>query len=224
MSNTYQHTGESLTVRIAEQLILDNFAGQTIKTIDLKRQVVQLHLDSGGKEYDPSVVRTHPAERAVRNLKTRGLASNDHVPYATWEIYSQSTPETSPIEDDFDPAKTVGSGDAAVYLYYFHAYRKLADLEGKSIWACKIGTTNDNPHTRIRSQVGTEMPEHPKIGLIIKTDTPGDIEKRIHEILKATDRHIENAPGAEWFLTNPDAVEKIYDNLLGGQSENTDDE
>lgn len=224
MQNTYQYAGEPFTVRIAEALILENFAGQTIKTEDLKRQVVQLHLDSGGKEHNPAQVRTHPVQRAVRNLKTRGLASNDRVPHATWEIYSQSNPETIPIEDNFDSTKTVGSGDATVYLYWFPAYRKLAKLQGESIWRCKIGTTNDDPHMRISSQVGTEMPEYPKIGLIIKTDTPDDIEKRIHEILKATDRHIEDAPGTEWFLTNPDAVEKIFDNLSSGQSENTNDE
>ena len=57
------------------------------------------------------------------------------------------------------------------------------------------------------------MPEEPEIGLIIKTDNPSDLEQRIHNMLKEFNRHIENAPGTEWFLTNPNQVEEIYNNL-----------
>ena len=58
------------------------------------------------------------------------------------------------------------------------------------------------------------MPEYPEIGLIIETDNPPHIEQLIHGILKALNRHIEeDAPGTEWFRTNPNEVEAIYNNL-----------
>ncbi|RKU24041.1 hypothetical protein C6503_02135 [Candidatus Poribacteria bacterium] len=118
---------------------------------------------------------------------------------------------------DLDPERTIGSGKSSVYLYYYPQYRESAESKGEQVWACKIGKTIHNEADgRIRSQA-TGLPERPMIGLHIKTDRPKKIEDIIHDILKIRGKHIEEAPGREWFLTSPSEVEEIY-NFIGESS------
>ena len=114
---------------------------------------------------------------------------------------------------DLDPEKTIGSGNSSVYLYYYPRYRESAESKGEKFWECKIGRTiHGEADGRIRGQV-TGLPESPKIGLHIKTDRPKKIEDIIHDILKVRGKHVEDAPGREWFLTSPSEVEEIYNSI-----------
>ena len=109
------------------------------------------------------------------------------------------------------PEKTIGIGKGSVYLYYYPQYRESAESKGETIWACKIGKTiHGEADGRIKPQV-TGQPESPKIGLHIKTDREEKIERIIHDILKVRGKHIDDAPGVEWFLTSPSEVEEIYE-------------
>ncbi len=118
---------------------------------------------------------------------------------------------------DLDPEKTIGIGKGSVYLYYYPQYRESAEAKGETVWRCKIGKTkNQELDGRIKGQA-TGLPENPKIGLHIKTDTEEKIERIIHDILKVRGKHIEEAPGREWFLTSPCEVEEIY-NFIGESS------
>ncbi len=111
---------------------------------------------------------------------------------------------------DLETEMITGSGKSSVYLYYYPQYRESAESKGEKVWKCKIGRTiHGKADTRIRSQA-TGLPEIPKIGLHIKTDKPKEIERSIHSILKGRGKHIEEAPGSEWFLTSPSEVEEIY--------------
>lgn len=105
---------------------------------------------------------------------------------------------------------TIGSGRNSVYLYYDQQRRDSAESKGENIWECKIGMTIQELHARIYQQTGTTVPaEKLKIGLHIKTDKHEKIERIIHDILKVRGKHIEKAPGTEWFLTNPAEVKEI---------------
>ena len=118
---------------------------------------------------------------------------------------------------DLDPERTIGSGKSSVYLYYYPQYRESAESKGEKVWECKIGRTiHGEADGRIRGQA-TGLPESPKIGLHIKTDNQVKIEQIIHDILKVRGKHIEDAPGREWFLTSPSEVEEIY-NFIGENS------
>ena len=109
--------------------------------------------------------------------------------------------------------KTIGYGKESVYLYYYPQYRKSAESKGEEVWECKIGKTVDSEaNKRIKSQT-TGLPENPKIGLHIKTDKAREIEQIIHKILKVHGKHIDEAPGTEWFLTSPSEVEEIYKSI-----------
>ena len=110
---------------------------------------------------------------------------------------------------------TIGSGRNSVYLYYDQQKRDSAESKGENIWECKIGMTIQELHIRIYQQAGTAVPaERLKIGLRIKIDKSKKmvekIEGIIHDILKVRGKHIEEAPGTEWFLTSPSEVKKIY--------------
>ena len=111
---------------------------------------------------------------------------------------------------DLDPERTIGSGSSSVYLYYYPQYRESAESKGENVWECQIGRTiHSEADGRIRGQA-TGLPENPKIGLHIKTNVEVKIEQIIHDILKGRGKHIEEAPGREWFLTSPSEVEEIY--------------
>ena len=63
----------------------------------------------------------------------------------------------------------------------------------------------------LNSQVATALPEEPKIGLIIQTDNPVGVEKQIHDILDNAGLRKADAPGQEWFVTNPNQVKRFYE-------------
>ena len=110
--------------------------------------------------------------------------------------------------------RTIGSGNSSVYLYYYPQYRESSESKGEKVWECKIGRTiHGEADGRIRGQA-TGLPENPKSGLHIKTNKQEKIERIIHDILKVRGKHIEEAPGREWFLTSPSEVEEIY-NFIG---------
>ena len=114
-------------------------------------------------------------------------------------------------DDSTDEVKRIGSGDNSVYVYYYPNYKQCAELQGKDAWPCKIGCSEyQNPIHRILEQAGTGMPEKPEIALIMLTNQPREIESAIHNLLY----RITDAPGAEWFRTNPDRVEEIYNIII----------
>jgi HTH-type transcriptional regulator/antitoxin HipB len=94
--------------------------------------------------------------------------------------------------------KVIGSGPESVYVYYFPS-----DYSPPS-WPCKIGRSKGDPLVRIRAQQAS-MKERPLIPLVIKTDDSILLEAELHCSLTRCD-----AFGKEWFMTNPDEVERAY--------------
>lgn len=91
----------------------------------------------------------------------------------------------------------IGIGEESVYLYYYPAYKNLAEQDGKKVWACKIGKTKNEVDSRIEKQCRTALPEEPEVGLIIKCDDASVLEKALHRILRLEDKCLEQAPGSE---------------------------
>ena len=110
--------------------------------------------------------------------------------------------------------KIIGSGYKAVYIFYYDTYKQYANLQGKNIWACKIGRTDTDPISRVFGQAGTCYPELPHIALIIKCANSSIIETTLHNILKLRGKWMEDAPGTEWFITSPDEIETIYNGIF----------
>ena len=103
----------------------------------------------------------------------------------------------------------------SVYLYYYSAYKRLAEFQNEEVWACKIGKARNDPISRILSQTRTALPEYPKVGLIIKTDNYSLMENTIQNILILQGKHKQDAPGNEWFITSPSEVERVYESIMG---------
>ena len=202
MNQSYKYAGKPLTERIARELVIEIFAGETgVEKKQIKQAVDETHTSRGGI---PSTNEMHPVSSALNIMKKQGLANNPIR--GMWSILSN--PDVHP-NDPFssDAVRTLGSGNSSVYLYYYPAYRCLAEYEGKAFWACQIDKTG--------SQVPTAMPEPPEIRLIFKTDDSENLEQTLHNVLKFRGKYITGVPGGKWFLTSPSEVEEIYKNVVG---------
>ncbi len=213
MNNQDKYFEKSLTPGIAEKLIQELFAGQTVQKQKIISDVEETHLERGGL---PSRAQfNNPVTLALYNMRREGRANNPEQSN-NWLISSSTQDDDSVDPDpnslDLKPEKIIGSGKQSVYLYYYPIYRRLAELEGKEVWACKIGKARNDPLVRISAQTRTALPEYPTVGLIIKTDEFTLMETTIQNILKLQGKHKQDAPGTEWFITSPSEVEQIYKN------------
>lgn len=228
MSEKYEHAGLPFTKQIAAELIFKTYVGKSpVDERILLKQIYQIHETGGGlpperkfSQQDSFNVNRH-VRQALSGLHTNGCATRDEWSRHLWYIH-----EMNIHRDEREYPKTLGKGSQEVYCYYYRAYRENAVLTkidpvwkmdiGKILWECKIGETHeqDTP-TRVRQQIGVP-PEQPVIALILKTDDSQRLENMIHEILKFWDREIPEAQGKEWFLTFPDEVEHIYQEIQHG--------
>ena len=209
------NTPEYLTIGRARQLILQRFRGQTrVPTWQIVNHVEEVHCE-GVRELSANEKQI-VSDALTRQLRTEGLADNPERGY--WSFLTtapkmiekpQSQVDTSGVKN-IAPERTIGSGKSSVYLYYYPQYRESAESKGEKVWQCEIGRTiHGEADGRIREQA-TGLPESAKIGLHVKTDNCEKIERIIHDILKVRGKHIEDAPGTEWFMTSPSEVEEIY--------------
>lgn len=79
-----------LVPRIAEQLIIELFAGQTKELQVIKTKVEEIHKQQGGLQHTAEI---HPVERALNNLKRVGKA--EKPPHAYWKIHAIEEQTTS---------------------------------------------------------------------------------------------------------------------------------
>ena len=212
----YKHKNRSLTGKVAEPLILELFDKQTeVPKSVIEEKVTDLHLSQGGL---PQTSETSfPIVNGLDRLKDKDQADNPKRGF--WTINSagikEGIPDVPVAVEEKEGTLTVGEGTSCVYLYYFPTYRSYAQLQGKESFPCKIGRTDaSDPSVYINNQAGTSLPEGPVIGLIILTDDPVGREKRMHDILDTARLRKEDAPGSEWFVTNPEQVKGFYE-LLG---------
>ena len=214
MNDQYEYVEKPLTPGIAKKLIQELFGGQTVQKQEVMRIVDETHRERGGL---PSRAQfNNPVTLALYNMRREGQASNPG-PGDNWLIppSTQDDDSVNSEPDNLEPEKIIGSGRQSVYLYYYPAYQRLAELQGEEVWACKIGKARNDPLIRISSQTRTALPEYPKVGLIIKTNEFALMETTIQNILKLQGKHMQNAPGTEWFLTSPNEVETVYENNFG---------
>ena len=213
MNDQYKYFEKPLTLKMARELIQELFAGQTVQKQEIMRVVVEKHLERGGL---PATARSNnPVTLALWHLKRGGQANNPSED--NWLILSspQDDDSVNSERDNLVPERTIGSGKQSVYLYYYPAYQILAELQDEEVWACKIGRSRSGAISRIRSQTRTALPEFPKVGLIIKTDESGLMEKAIQYILRIQGKQKQDAPGNEWFITSSSEVEQVYENIFG---------
>ena len=74
MNNQYEYAEKPLTPNMAQELIQELFAGQTVQKQEIIRIVDEAHLERGG--LDPSSERGHPVTIALSKMKRDRQADN----------------------------------------------------------------------------------------------------------------------------------------------------
>lgn len=198
------------------------------KRRDLATRVLEEHKAAGGiagKQNELNV-----AKKALQDLQSDGMVVNASPGHWRW-VSSASAPveptvkketaETTPIipvdfsdEDDSEEAdsstvKQIGSGSETVYVYFNPNDKKLAQLENRRVWECKVGRTGAmDSYSRLVGQgARTALSRLPVVGLLIKTNDSAALEKALHASLRLNDAQVADSPGIEWFMTSPELIE-----------------
>jgi hypothetical protein len=219
--------GLPFTGTVARQIMEELFRMQPHwKSSTLFDRIVQLHRERGGSTAsDPSFM----IRRALQDLKNDGSvfapghgwwawkdASSESVAVPQEQVQQTTNPGDEVIED-FEPVlkadKEIGTGPECVYLYFNPNDRRLANLEGRGAWECKIGRTNTgDPSRRILSQgVNTALSRLPTLGLIIWTLDSSALENALHSSLRLVGAEVPESLGNEWFIASPARVEAWYE-------------
>lgn len=203
----YKFRSIPLVGAAVREIILELYAGKDpVSQKQIREDVLDYHLKNGGKP--PEAKLENMISFAVQRLRDKKCA--EKVAKGYWRFFP----------DDPKPSVTemIGDGSGWVYVYYFPTHRQNAVSKGKSSWECKIGQTDGDPHQRIKDQIGkspVSFPEEPEIPLLIKTDSPKEVEKAIHGILTALGKYMKKAPGNEWYITSPDEVKNLFEKNFG---------
>jgi len=196
------------------------------KSGELVDRVVRSHRDRGG-----SVVANpnFTISRVLRDLKDDGLVISPGHGWWRWTGSSPDGPivtekqgtdtipsideEINEIEPVIRPDKEVGDGPRCVYLYFNPNDRRLAELEGRDVWECKIGRTSSRDAIqRILGQgIRTSLSRLPTVGLVFRTEDSSALENALHSSLRLVGAEVPGSPGNEWFITSPERVEAWYE-------------
>ncbi|OBI08458.1 hypothetical protein AWC18_10680 [Mycolicibacter nonchromogenicus] len=228
----YENAGITLTPSLAGRLAMQLFGGQMVRRNTIIDGVMQYHLSRGGL---PPLMEPKDAVRTgLSDLRRDGLIESVEGGYGLWRFpdsgesiriafdkHAAAEVESSPDSaadyihsDGEDPPEDESTAELHyVYVYDLPTYAQLADATGKSHWPHKVGFTRLTPEARISAQVGTALPEHPRLVLSVKHPNALRLERAVHAVLDLRGRKIDG-PGAEWFMTNPTEIKALVDMLL----------
>jgi hypothetical protein len=220
---TYQYKGVKLMPSVAEKLVVEFLSSHEMgRRNDLINFAVSEHKKRGGSMIDVEPIPC--IKKALKTLKQRGVIETPA--YGLYKLINTSSqPNTVPetglsttaskeSDNQLTPESIHGNGSNCVYVYYYPAYRELAEAKGETRWLCKIGLSTVEASMRVNQQSGTSMPEKPVIALEFKTENPSELEKAIHSMLSIRGQKSAPSPGQEWFNTNPNEVKTIYDFII----------
>ena len=200
MRNNYKYKSLPFTEVIAEEL-LNNLQGGEYPIEQAGELLLQQHLNQGGSQ--PETELSEIVRSAFYLLGTNGRAKR--VPRTdedVWEVFPEGQ-------------RIFGSGNGAVYCFYNPRDREEAERNNENRWPCNIGETSGDVKQRVRQQT-LQWTVEPRIDLILRTNRQEDLESKIHNLLKALDRHLRvfQARGREWFQTSPDEVVYLSTSVL----------
>jgi hypothetical protein len=216
---------------IVERLFLGQ---QNWRTADLLREAYHYHIENDGLEIQNS---EHTLRRVLGDLRDeQRIISTGHGYWALNDAHEQQSalteehepqlnePLSEPImastsnpEDkagpSLKPEAELGTGSECVYVYFNENDRRLAELENRQTWECKVGRTADSTVTnRILNQgISTALSRTPTVGLVIHTDDSSLLERALHCSLRMAEADYDEAVGSEWFMTSPAIIQKWYE-------------
>jgi hypothetical protein len=223
MDNDQQYEGLRLTPSIAmehiERLLWSN--SRLFPRKEILETVASAHARLGGapatdlkesiKSALANLVESGRIVRRAVGFYSRPNAGAETTTGRTDLLEARERPDDD-APDDLLIERSIGEGSELVYVYFNHAERRLAELEGRDCWPCKVGFTARDLRTRINAQgAGTSMHRYPCFGLVIRSDDACSLERSLHHALAAANCRIEGPFGNEWFLTSPDRIVEWYD-------------
>ena len=193
---------------------------------ELVESVVRLHLENGNTvgNQAPLVVvkKTLDYLQAAHEIKNVGWGV--WAVQKTGSVSSQQVDETYHGDDESETETAdsisnrivLGEGSEFVYLYYYENDKKIAEMEGRDTWDCKIGFTTTEVDRRIYSQSKTARARKPVIAVVIQTDYAAYLENAIHASLKLAECYVSEGyeTGVEWFDTNPKRIIEWYKSFI----------
>lgn len=204
---------------IAKEIIITLYADEKpVKRSTIIKGIKKHHISNGGRIL-PNYNLESCIKASLTKLREEGKVENIIPSSGIWKVINivktqqedKIIEEHQDINDEkLDNVLTLGDGEESIYVYYYSSHKRIADFDGKDDWPCKIGKTKMDVRERISSQVKTSQPENPIIAIIIKTDSSSNLERMFHSILTEKGKHIIEAQGVEWFSTNPEEINNIY--------------
>ncbi len=122
-------------------------------------------------------------------------------------LHSQESEEK---KDTWDSAEKVvpelkfGEGKCEVYVWYLPHYENAGQR-----WPMKIGSTSEGGFNRRLDDFQENLPEMPRYVIQVRFTTETNarkLEKALHYYFENRGRRIEEVPGTEWFVTNPEEI------------------
>lgn len=222
-TQSYKYVGIPLTPNVIADLAKNLMRRPMFRRAELIEAVQEYHGANGGLPSNSDL--TGATKKALSVLARDGLLERTGA-YGLWRWVVAPEPDGLPelgleLDEDAeeleltDQTMVEGQGSGSVYVYYFPSYKVLADLRNEDRWPVKIGMTAvSHAKIRISEQQGTAMPEEPVVAYVRKIDTPHRLERCIHTLLFYRGQQIDDAPGSEWFKSNPAEVKSIIDWIM----------
>ena len=222
MMNDYN--GLSMSPNKMKKMLVELYDGKRFKRGEAIEKIRKEFIEQGGIIKD-NYNMTSCFKIACKLLQKEGVI--DNLDYGLWEIKTSSGEKATEAELPEEQVEVleesrmvngntiqIGEGSGEVYVYYYPAYKELADLKGETTYPCKVGMTENGSINRVKDQHGTAMPELPYIGLIIHSNKARALEKTIHDALKYKECQSENSIGEEWFDTSIEMIQDICRPLM----------
>ena len=221
----YPYKGQQLSKKVMKVLIVELFAGQEEARDVIYKTVYDHHMKRGGKQPDAD----HPEKncgRALGELQKEDRAEN--LQKGEWRIFDKPPPPPEPakpkkVATKVKPEEVLYEEpgmNQSCYAFYYPAYRELAELKGEEVWPIKIGKTEtgESAAQRVDAQSGTNVCEQPVLVFDIRCSSARKTEDFLHEHLNNKGQWKEDAPGQEWFNTNPEQIRAALEFYMGRPS------
>jgi len=189
---------------------------------DLAEEVERIHARYGGVSGAQQAVMV--IKKTLQHLVAEGDVESVPNGFGLWRSKGsqegglseliERPPELPGVPDedgDTTAVETVGEGSESVYVYYNPNDRRLASLEGRDTWECKVGRTEGSVRARLLEQgTKTALSHEPVIALVMRTPDSGALERAVHAALRLADATVDDSPGTEWFMTSPGRIKKWH--------------
>ena len=204
--------------------ILEN--GKTYKRNEILKILIEFHEEKSGKKIQSTIEKVgHTLKKQFNNKelfeKIEGMhggyiyiGTNEGKLTQSNKIKATEITNTSQeglLTRKFIPQETIegkSKGDESLYVWWHRDSEELANLQGKTEWAMKIGIHHARTVEERFEDYKTAIPYTPILGLLVHCGDSNRVEKDVHRTLKNRGKHI-NEMGSEWFITSVSEIKEI---------------